>query len=128
MVTQTGLEILWCVEIKTTTKINHNKPNIVVKMPRRRKWQLIDIAIIQDHNIVSKENEKINKYIDLAGIIKTEHKVKTEIVPLIQEVWVVFRNNSNHTLFLLVSQTIISSTEISSIMSTAKTLRDDLSL
>ena len=51
-------------------------------MPEERKWQLIDIAIHQDDNIVSKENEKVSKYIDLANIMRTEHKVKTEIVPL----------------------------------------------
>ena len=51
-------------------------------MPEERKWQLIDIAIHQDDNIVSKENEKVSKYIDLARIMSTEHKVKTKIVPL----------------------------------------------
>ena len=54
MVTQTETEILWDVEIKVTTKIKHNRPNIVVKMPGERKWQLTDIAIPQDHNKVSK--------------------------------------------------------------------------
>ena len=52
--TQTEIEILWDVEIKTTTKIKHNIPDIVVKMPEEREWQLIDIAIPQDHNIVNK--------------------------------------------------------------------------
>ena len=32
-VTQTGNEILWDVEIMTTTKIKHRRPDIVVKMP-----------------------------------------------------------------------------------------------
>ena len=62
--TQTGIETLWDVEIKTTRKIKHNRPDIVVKMPEERKWQLTDIAIPQDDNIVSKENEKVNKYIN----------------------------------------------------------------
>ena len=65
--TQTGTEILWDVEIKTTTKIKHNRTDIVVKIPEEMKWQLIDIAIPQDHNIVSMENEKVSKYIDLAS-------------------------------------------------------------
>ena len=77
--TQTGIEILWDVEIKTTTKIKHNIPDIVVKMPEEREWQLIDIAIPQDHNIVNKENEKVNKYIDLTSAIRTEHKVKQKL-------------------------------------------------
>ena len=34
---QTGIEIPWNVEIKTYTKIDHNRPGIVVKMPGERK-------------------------------------------------------------------------------------------
>ena len=71
--TETGIEILWNVEIKTITKIKHNRPDIVVKMSGQRKWQLIDIATPQDHNIVSKAKEKVHKYIDLARVIRTEH-------------------------------------------------------
>ena len=37
-VTQTGTEILWDAEIKTTTKLKHNRLDIVVKMPEERKW------------------------------------------------------------------------------------------
>lgn len=45
--------------------MNHNKPDIVIKMPGERKSQLIDIALTQYQNNVSKENEKGNKNIDL---------------------------------------------------------------
>ena len=45
--------------------MNHNKPDIVIKMPGERKSQLIDIALTQHQNNVSKENEKGNKNIDL---------------------------------------------------------------
>ena len=41
---------------------------------KKREWQLIDIAIPQD-DMVNKESEKVNKYVDLASIIGTEHKV-----------------------------------------------------
>ena len=45
--------------------MNHNKPDIVIKMPGERKSLLIDIALTQHQNNVSKENEKGNKNIDL---------------------------------------------------------------
>ena len=51
--TQTGMEIVWDAEIKTSTKIKHNRPAIIVKMPGKRKWRLIDIARPEDKNIVS---------------------------------------------------------------------------
>ena len=100
------MEILWDVEIKTTAKIKHNRPDIIVKMPEERKWQPTDIAIPQDYNIVtlSKENEKVNKYVDLASAIRTEHKVKTEIDPLVIEA-LGSVSKQLKTLMLLVSQT-----------------------
>ena len=52
-------------------------------MPGEVKWQLINITIPQDHNIVSKENEKVNKYMDLTSIIRTEHKINREIFSLV---------------------------------------------
>ena len=67
-------------EIKTTTKIKHDRPEIVVMIKGERKWQLINIPIPQDHNIEIKENENVNRYIELTGAIRTEHKVKTETV------------------------------------------------
>ena len=103
--TQTGIEILWDVEIKTTTKIKHNRPDVVIKMPEQRKWQLTDVAIPQDHNIVSKENEKVNKYIDLASAIRTKHQVKTEIVLLVIGALGSVPKNSEHILMLLIFQT-----------------------
>ena len=77
-------------EIKTTTKIKHNRPEIVAKIPGERKWQLIDIPIAQDLKNLIKKNEKFNKYIDLPGANMIEHKVKTVIVPLVIEALGVF--------------------------------------
>ena len=75
-------------------------------MPEERNWQLIDIVIPQNYNIISKDNEKINKYIDLAIVIRTERKVKTEVIPLVTGLWEAFSNNPKQTLMLLlVSQT-----------------------
>lgn len=75
-------------------------------MPEERNWQLIDIVIPQNYNIISKDNEKINKYIDLAIVIRTERKVKTEVIPLVTGLWEAFSNYPKQTLMLLlVSQT-----------------------
>ena len=41
---QANIEILCDVEIVTTTKIKHSRPDMVVKMSGEREWQLIDIA------------------------------------------------------------------------------------
>ena len=96
-------------------------------MPEERKWQPIDIAIPQDHNIVSKENEKVNKYIDLASAIKIKHKVNAKIVPLVIGVlYSVSKQLKTYTDVIGIPN-IIGSDQISTITSTAKILRDVLS-
>ena len=81
---QTGIKIYpKDREIKTTTKIKHDRPEIVVMIKGERKQQLINIPIPQDHNIVIKENEKVNECKELTGAIRTEQKVKTETVTLV---------------------------------------------
>ena len=37
--------------------------------PGERNWRVIDVVIPQQYNIVSKENERVNKYIDLASVM-----------------------------------------------------------
>ena len=91
-------------------------------MPEERKCQLIDIAIPQDHNIVSKENEKVNKYIDLASAIRTEHKVKTEVVPLVIEALGSVSKQVTIYIDVIGIPNMIGSAQISTITSTARIL------
>ena len=112
---QTGIEIYpKNKEIKTTTKIKHNRPEIVAKIAEECQWQLIDIYIyiyiyiyiVQDLNIVIKKNERFNNYLHLPGAVMIENKVEAEIVSLVMGalLWVLLRNGSKHAL-ILVSQT-----------------------
>ena len=58
---QTGIEIYpKNREITTTTKIKHSRPEIVAKI-EECQWQLIDIYIVQDLNIIIKKNERFNE-------------------------------------------------------------------
>lgn len=47
-------------------------------MPGEIRWQLNDRGTPQNHNIVSKENGIVNKYIDLTSVIRAEHEVKVK--------------------------------------------------
>ena len=58
--------------INTNTKIKHNRQGIVIKDARQK-----EVATDSYSYTSSKENEKIKKYIDLASIIRTEHKITT---------------------------------------------------
>ena len=86
------------------------------------------IAIPQDHNIVSKENEKVNKYIDLASVIRTVHKVQTEIVLLVTGALGSVSKRLKTYIDVIGNLNVTGSAQISTITNTARILRDVLSL
>ena len=94
-------------------------------MKGEREGQLIDIVILQDQITVTKEKKKVNRYIDLASVISTQHKVKTKIVLLVIEALGSVSKQLN--TYIDVSN-IIGSAQISTITCTARFLRDVLSL
>ena len=91
-------------------------------MPEERTWQLIHIAIPQDHNTVSKENGKVSKYTDLARVIRTKNKVKTEIVPLVIEALGGVSKQLKTYIDVIGIPNAIGSAQISTITSTARIL------
>ena len=46
-------------------------------------WYIVDFAIPMDHHVKEKEEEKIDKYMDLAAEVRRQFKVKTVIVPIV---------------------------------------------
>ena len=61
------VKILWDFTIQTEKKLLHNKPDIVVGEKTSRTCHIIiDVACPADRRIRLKEEEKVNKYCDLA--------------------------------------------------------------
>ena len=46
-------------------------------------WYIVDFAIPMDHHVKEKEEEKIDKYMDLAAEFRRKFRVKTVIVPIV---------------------------------------------
>ena len=46
-------------------------------------WYIVDFAIPVDHHVKEKDEEKIDKYMDLAAKIRRQFRVKTVIVPIL---------------------------------------------
>ena len=46
-------------------------------------WYIVDFAIPMDHHVKEKEEEKIDKYMDLAAEVRRQFRVKTVIVPIV---------------------------------------------
>ena len=52
-------------------------------MKDARVWYFVDVTVLQDQRVVMKENEKVNKYLELAKKAGAEHHVKVEIISII---------------------------------------------
>ena len=60
------VKILWDFNIQTDHVIEHRRPDVVVLDKHEKMCHLIDIAVPGDSRVEAKENEKVQKYQDLA--------------------------------------------------------------
>ena len=64
--------------------LKHNWPDITQVHKDTQKWTLIDIAVSADQNITRTEEEKVEKYQELALEIRRIHGCsKVTIIPLV---------------------------------------------
>ena len=65
--------------------MSYNRPDVVVIDREENTWYTVDFAIPIDHHVKEKEDEKIDKYIDLIVEVRRQFRVKTVIVPIVLE-------------------------------------------
>ena len=76
-------EVWWDQKVSTPTAFEHNRPDLVLIDHIDKKWTFVDFAVPFDRNVVSKEEEKVAKYKDLAAEVSRMHTVKVEVVPIV---------------------------------------------
>ena len=76
-------KILWDFEIKTDHLIPARRPDLVLINKKERTCQLVDFAVPADHRVKLKENEKIDKYLDLARELKKLWNMKVKVIPIV---------------------------------------------
>ena len=122
------VEIMWDVELETCKKVKHNRPDITIKEKQKNRWIFIDGAFPMDHRVVDKENEKIDKYMDLATEIRRDHKVTVEIIPIIIGAMGTVPKRLTKYLKDLEIPDIVGSMQMAVLICTGKILRNVLSL
>ena len=60
--------------------MNYNRPDVEVIDMEENTWYIVDFAISMDHHVKEKEEEKTDKYLDLAAEVRSQFKV---IVPIV---------------------------------------------
>ena len=76
-------EILWDFEIHTDVHIQAKRPNHVSIKKKKKTCQLVDFTISTNHIVKMKENEKLNKYLDLARELKKLWNMKVMVIPVV---------------------------------------------
>ena len=78
-----NFKILWDFSIQTDKEIRANRPDIIFVDKREQTVLFIDVTIPNDHNIIEKRLEKIEKYTDLGIEIKELWNMqRVDIVPI----------------------------------------------
>ena len=79
-----NFKMLWDFSIQTDKEIRANQPDIIFVDKRERTVMFIDVTIPNDHNIIEKKLEKIEKYTDLGIEIKELWNMqRVDIVPIV---------------------------------------------
>ena len=84
------LKVLWKMRnvkyygtIQTDRVIGARRPEITILDKETRECQLIDIACPGDNKVAEKEDEKIDKYMDLPRKVSNWWNVKVKIIPVV---------------------------------------------
>ena len=78
-------KLLWDYNIQTDHLIPARRPDHIKKKKIKKKkiCKIVDFAVPADHRINLKENEKKDKYLDLARELKKLLNMKVTIVPIV---------------------------------------------
>ena len=78
-----SFKILWDFNIQTDHILEARRPDLVVVRKAERLTQIVDFAIPLDPLVVEREQQKIEKYQDLAREIKKMWNTKVAVIPIV---------------------------------------------
>ena len=59
-------KLLWDYDKQTEHLISARRPDLIIVNKKKRTCKIVDFAVPADHSVKLKENEKKDKYLDLA--------------------------------------------------------------
>ena len=123
------IQLKWDNTVYTNNRLAHNRPDITLINKESNEWKLIDIAVPFDQNIVKTEEEKVERYQDLAFEIKREHRnAKVEVIPVVIGALGAYSKNAKNFVKRLEIPNILDGAQFSAILGTAHVLRKVLNL
>ena len=76
-------KLLWDFDIQTDHLISARRPDFIIINKIKRTFKIVDFAVSVDHRIKLKENERKDKYLDLAEGLKKQWNMKVTIIPIV---------------------------------------------
>ena len=116
-------KILWDFTIQTDREITARRPDIVLINKDSKSCHIIDVAIPGDARIITKQEEKIEKYQDLAREIRSLWRVKAKVIPIVIGALGTIPKGLNGYLKEIGVTTRVELLQKSALLGTARTLR-----
>ena len=69
--------------MRTDHEIGARRPDLVIIDKRDKSCQIIDVAIPEHNRVREKEDEKVEKYQDLAREVQKMWGVRTKVIPVV---------------------------------------------
>ena len=117
------IEVRWDQKLVTPTALEANRPDIVVVDKVNGKWTLVDFSVPFDRNVVQKEEEKLRKYAALAAQVRRQHRVRTDVVPIVVGALRVVSKRLDRWLNRLGIGDVVGGLQTSAIIGTAAIVR-----
>ena len=107
----------------TPTTLEANRPDVVVVDKMNGKWTLVDFSVPFDRNVVQKEEEKLRKYDALAAQVRRQHRVRTDVAPIVVGALGLVSKRLDRWLNRLGIGDVVGGLQTSAIIGTAAILR-----
>ena len=123
------VRITWEMTIYTDKVLKHNPPYITLGHKDTQKLTLIDIAVPADKDITRTEEEKVEKYQELAFEIRRIHRAsKVTIIPIVIGALGSISKSAKTWFGKLDVPDFLGSVQLSAVLGTAHLLRKVLGL
>ena len=117
------VRITWDMTVYTDKKLNQNRLDIILIQKDTQQWTLIDIAVPVHQNIINTEEDKVDRYQELAFKIKRIHRAsKVTVIPIVISTLGTISKNAKSWHEKLKIPDIVGSAQLSTILGTAHIL------
>ena len=79
----TIINFLWDFSIRTDHELGARSPDLLIVNKREKSCQIIDVAIPENGRVRKKEDEKVEKYQNLAKEVWKMYDAMTKVIPVV---------------------------------------------